>query len=130
MFGLIGGKGEDLFIGSATDFNLALKTFKIEGCAKLNRSGVYNLIDSKAYKNAELSFAWGLWSDPGGGTSGKAADRAQAIIGCKRFLELYNTDTSVSSNTTLKYYAAGRIASVAKQYAEARVLKLVVIMCL
>ena len=101
-----------------------LKTLEIQGCAKLNRFGIYELADSKAYKNAKFSFAWGLWSDPGGGTSGKAADRNQAIIGYKRFIELYNSDSSVSGNTTRKYYASSRTASVAKQHAEARIVAL------
>ncbi len=101
-----------------------LKTLEIQGCAKLNRFGIYELADSKAYKNAKFSFAWGLWSDPGGGTSGKTADRNQAIIGYKRFIELYNSDSSVSGNTTRKYYASSRTASVAKQHAEARIVAL------
>lgn len=104
--------------------NLALKTLGIQGCAKLNKSGAYELADSKAYKKAKFSFAWGLWSDPAGGKHGKAPNRAQAIIGYKRFLELYNSDSAVSGNTTTTYYASGRIASVAKQFAEARIVAL------
>lgn len=96
----------------------------IQGCAKLNRSGAYELAESKAYKDAKFSFAWGLWSDPARGTSGKASDPAQPIIGYKRFIELYNTNSSVSGNTTKKYYAPGRTASVAKQHAEARIIAL------
>ncbi|QJP98348.1 glycoside hydrolase family 19 protein [Pseudomonas fluorescens] len=104
--------------------NRAIEALDIKGCAKLNKFGVYELADSKAYKNAKFSFAWGLWSDPAGGTSGKAADRNQAIIGYKRFIELYNSDSSVSGNATRKYYASSRTASVAKQYAEARIVAL------
>ncbi|PMX04281.1 hypothetical protein C1X59_02390 [Pseudomonas sp. FW215-R2] len=104
--------------------NLALKTLNIQGCAKLNRSGVYELAESKAYKDAKFSFAWGLWSDPAGGTSGKTSDPAQAIIGYKRFIELYNTNSSVSGDTTKRYYAPGRTATVAKQYAETRIIAL------
>ncbi|WP_207865412.1 hypothetical protein [Pseudomonas sp. 58(2021)] len=104
--------------------NRAIEALDIKGCAKLNKLGVYELADSKAYKNAKFSFAWGLWSDPAGGTSGKAADRNQAIIGYKRFIELYNSDSSVSGNATRKYYASSRTASVAKQYAEARIVAL------
>jgi len=37
---------------------------------------------------------------------------------------LYNSDSSVSGNTNTTYYASGRIASVAKQYAEARIVAL------
>ncbi|MFJ2460964.1 glycoside hydrolase family 19 protein [Pseudomonas neuropathica] len=104
--------------------NRAIDALDIKGCAKLNKLGVYELADSKAYKNAKFSFAWGLWSDPAGGTSGKAADRNQAIIGYKRFIELYNSDSSVSGNATRKYYASSRTASVAKQHAEARIVAL------
>lgn len=104
--------------------NKALKVLEIQGCAKLNKSGAYELADSKAYKKAKFSFAWGLWSDPAGGKAGKTPDAAQAIIGYKRFLELYNSDSTVSGNTNTTYYASGRIASVAKQHAEARIVAL------
>ncbi|MEZ1320075.1 hypothetical protein QIW46_01845 [Pseudomonas fluorescens] len=104
--------------------NNALKALDIKGCAKLNKSGTYDLCDSKAYNKAKFSFAWGLWSDPAGGKEGKTPDATQAIIGYKRFLELYNSDSAVSGNTNTTYYASGRIASVAKQHAEARILAL------
>lgn len=65
-----------------------------------------------------------MWSDPAGGKIGKTPDAAQAIIGYKKFLELYNSDSAVSGNTNTTYYASGRIAPVAKQYAEAHIIVL------
>ncbi|POA81153.1 hypothetical protein [Pseudomonas protegens] len=104
--------------------NRALRVLDMQGCTKLNNQGVYGLVDSKAYDKAKLSFAWGLWSDPGGGKNGKTKDQAQAIIGYRRFLELYDADPAIGENAVLTYYAPGRTATVAKQYAEARLLAL------
>lgn len=104
--------------------NRIITVLDISGCANLNNSGAYELVDSKAYYKAKFSFAWGLWSDPSGGKHGKASNRDQAIIGYKRFLQLYESSPDVRSNTTTTYYARGRIASVAKEFAESRIVAL------
>jgi hypothetical protein len=90
----------------------------------LNNSGIYRLEESKAFGNAKFSFAWGLWSDPGSNKHGKSADSAQAIIGYKRFLQLYTENPTLSADTHTTYYASGRVATIAKEYAEHRVLAL------
>lgn len=104
--------------------NLAIKTLDIQNCAKLNKLGVYELSDSKAYNKAKFSFAWGLWSDPAGGKHGKQSNQSQALIGYKRFLELYEADPSIEANTKTTYYASGRYAVQAKAFAEARIIAL------
>lgn len=104
--------------------NNALQVLGLKTCAELNHSGIYRLEDSKAFESAKFSFAWGLWSDPDSGKHGKSVDSIESIKGYKRFLKLYLENPAVSADTHTTYYATGRIATVAKQYAEQRVLAL------
>lgn len=101
--------------------NSAIQELKISACSKLNFDGSYKLEDSEAYNKAKPSFAWGLWSDPGSSSSGKTKDKAQAIAGYSRYIEIYNTTQSVRDDTTTKYYSSTRRALQAKEHAEQRI---------
>ncbi|WP_339523741.1 hypothetical protein [Pseudomonas sp. EA_35y_Pfl2_R111] len=101
--------------------NSAIQELKISACSKLNFDGFYKLEDSEAYNKAKPSFAWGLWSDPGSSSSGKTKDKAQAIAGYSRYIEIYNTTQSVRDDTTTKYYSSTRRALQAKEHAEQRI---------
>ncbi|MNZ75094.1 hypothetical protein D3C78_935650 [compost metagenome] len=101
--------------------NSAIKALNLKSCAKLNRDGKYHLAESRAYNNAKFSFAWGVWSDPGSTKHGKKKNSEQALIGYKRYLEIYDANAEVRNNTTRTYYAPGRKAPQAKTFAEQRI---------
>lgn len=104
--------------------NRALETMDSISCAKLNQDGLYDLSNSKAHDSAKLSFAWGFWSDPESRAHGKSKDNAQAIVGYKRFLEIYNSTESVRSDTRTSYYGNARKSQQAKLFAEERLAAL------
>ncbi|MDP3817226.1 hypothetical protein [Pseudomonas sp.] len=101
--------------------NSAIEQLKIRSCAKLNTAGVYKLEDSEAYNKAKFSFAWGLWSDPGSTSRGKAKNTPDAIAGYSRFLEIYESSQRVRDDNTTTYYASSRKAPQAKDHAERRI---------
>lgn len=69
--------------------NAGIRALGIQSCAVKNVDGVYRLEDSNAYSNRRGCFAWGLWNDPGSTKSGKTKIAAQALIGYRRYLELW-----------------------------------------
>lgn len=69
--------------------NAGIRALGIQSCAVKNIDGVYRLEDSNAYSNRRGCFAWGLWNDPGSTKSGKTKDAAQALIGYRRYLDLW-----------------------------------------
>lgn len=69
--------------------NNFIRAIDISDCAVKNKEGVYHLKDSHANNSLRGSFAWGLWSDPGSRVHGKTKNKDQAIIGYKRYLELW-----------------------------------------
>lgn len=100
--------------------NSAIEELNVKSCAKLNTGGEYKFEESYAYNNAKSSFAWGLWSDPDSSARGKNKNKAHAIAGYLRYIELYNTTQSVRNNPSTTYYSSSRKALQAKEYAEQR----------
>lgn len=68
--------------------NRAIKVWGLKDCAKLNHDGVYKFEESRAYNEKRASFGWGHWHDPESNVSGTPKDKAEAIKGFKRYLEL------------------------------------------
>ncbi|GAB7534754.1 hypothetical protein BGC_09640 [Burkholderia sp. 3C] len=69
--------------------NKAIEVLGIEGCLKLNRGGVYQFEESKAYNEKRASCAWGMWHDPGLDKTGISAKSvAEALKGYERYLDL------------------------------------------
>ncbi|KXU93678.1 hypothetical protein CR51_28805 [Caballeronia megalochromosomata] len=74
-----------------TFINRAIEVLGLKSCAKLNKNGVYDFEESRAYGEKRAAFAWGLWNDPGKSKSGITNKTAtEAIKGYARYIELDN----------------------------------------
>lgn len=89
--------------GGLNGYNARLNSLKkivtkIVHCQEKEIPTDFTLQRSKAYDNAAMSFAWGVWHDEFIGKKGCKHDRDEAILGYERCIELDPPDTPPNIN--------------------------------
>jgi predicted chitinase len=81
----------------------------------------YKLIESKAYDEPDMVFAWGYWHDPSSKRKGTKKDNAESLLGYTRYVELINQKVKKPASnrfgfkrTEMKMHAENRIESLSK----------------